>query len=148
MATLQAAQAAAAATVAELGKRIIRADTELAELDTLVNASGTAGTLQQQQAERVADHTAFAATTGTVGESELARLEKVAADAAVKARTGASTTDGGALTEARLTTQAAWTAAETAVTTAKGALDTVLSGADLVALRATVASDTAAWNTQ
>lgn len=60
LATLQATTAAAAATVSELTKRILRAGLELAELDKLANAGAT-GTLDEAAALRATDSDAYAA---------------------------------------------------------------------------------------
>ena len=151
LATLQAATAAAEATVSELGKRIVRAGVELAELDALANAGAT-GTLDEAAALRAADSDAYAAdgTGGTTkGTRQLAADELVAANADVAARTGDGTVaNGGALLEARTTAQTNWTTAQQALSAAQGALTTALDGADLAALRQTVEDDTAAWNTQ
>jgi len=144
LATLQATEAAAAAVVAGLGTRITRADAQIVELDGLAN-TGATGTLDQASALRAAD---LAAYTAADGEKTLADAAKVAADAAVKARTGAATTDGGALTEAKELAEAAWTAAQGAAGTADGDLTTALAGTALTALRATVVADQGTWDTQ
>jgi hypothetical protein len=144
LATLQATEAAAAAVVAGLGTRILRADAQVSELDSLANAGAT-GTLDTASALRAADLAAYQAADG---EKPLADAAQVAADAAVAARTGASTTDGGALTEARAVAEAAWTAAQGVATQAGTDLTDALAGTALTALRATVVGDQATWDTQ
>jgi len=151
LATLQAATAAAEATVTELGKRILRAGVELAELDALANAGAT-GTLDAAAALRAADSDAYAADgTGAAakGTRQLAADELAAATGPVAARSGdGSTADGGALTEARIAKQALWDTAQSDLSDAQGALTAALDGVDLAALRQTVEDDTAAWGTQ
>jgi len=100
--TLQAATATAQAAVDELGRRILRADAELAELKLLSDAT-TPGTLDEAAAKRLATYNAFASdgvnvlfvcstATGTAtcpkGESVLATEAKAAADLAVRAEVG------------------------------------------------------------
>jgi hypothetical protein len=144
LATLQATEAAAAAVVAGLGTRILRADAQVSELDSLANAGAT-GTLDEASALRAAD---LAAYTAADGEKTLADAAKVAADLAVVARTGAATTDGGLLTEAKLVAEAAWTAAEGVATQAGLDLTGALAGTALTALRATVVADQGTWDDQ
>lgn len=119
LATLQAATAAAAATVAALGSRILRADAQLAELDGLANAGAT-GTLDEAAKLRLDAYNEYnndgSVSGSQKGAATLATEEKTAADLAVKARTGASTTDGGVLTEGRAVALANWTAAQGAAT--------------------------------
>jgi len=81
-------------------------------------------------------------------EATLALEAKNAADAAVLARSGASTTDGGALTEGRALALAAWTAAQATQDAKAGELTAALGTASLVALRQSVADDTATWDAQ
>lgn len=116
--TLQAATATAQAAVDELGRRILRADAELAELKFLSDAT-TPGTLDEAAAKRLATYNAFAsdgvsASFGGVakGEKVLADEAKAAADLAVRAEVGtapvapavdASYVAPGALTLARST---------------------------------------------
>jgi hypothetical protein len=152
LATLQAATAAAAATVAALGTRIIRSNTQILELDALSN-TGSTGTLDLAAALRTADHDAYASDGSTTaypakGEADLALAAKNAADAAVLARSGASTTDGGPLTEGRALALAAWTAAQGTQDVKAGELTAALGTASLVALRQSVADDTATWDIQ
>lgn len=151
LATLQAATAAAAATVAALGVRILRADAQITNLESLANAGAT-GTLDAAAKLRLDAYNAYnndGSVSGSVkGAATLATEEKTAADLAVKARTSASATDGGALTEARAVAQANWDTAKTAATNAGTALTSALSGAVLSSLRQTVEDDTAAWDTQ
>lgn len=109
LATLQAATAAATATVTELGKRILRAGAELADLDGLANTGGT-GTLDAAAALRTTDSDDYAA-----GARQAAIDELAAANAAVAAESSAGAADGGALTEARRTRQTEWTQAGTAL---------------------------------
>lgn len=144
LATLQATEAAAAAVVAGLGTRILRADQQITELEGLANAGAT-GTLDDQAALRVGERDAYTAVDGA---KTLADAAKLAADAAVKARTGAGTTDGGALTEAKELAQVAWTAAQGAATQAGTNLTDALAGTALTALRATVVADQGTWNIQ
>lgn len=108
LAALESATNDAAAAVAALGTRILRADAQIASLDGLSN--GSTGTLDEAAAKRLADLNAYKAA-GT-GVATLATAELAAANLAVKDRTGASTTDGGALTEARALALAAWTLAQ------------------------------------
>lgn len=112
LAALESATNDAAAAVAALGTRILRADAQIASLDGL--SDGSTGTLDEAAAKRLADLNAYKndGTSGDAGESHLATQELAAANAAVKDRTGASTTDGGALTEARANALAAWTLAQ------------------------------------
>jgi len=112
LAALESATNDAAAAVAALGTRILRADAQIASLDGLSN--GSSGTLDEAAAKRLADLNAYKndGTSGDAGESTLATAELAAANLAVKARTGAATTDGGALTEARALALAAWTLAQ------------------------------------
>lgn len=84
----------------------------------------------------------------TKGTATLATEEKTAADLAVKARTSASATDGGVLTEGRAVAQANWDAAKNVATNAESSLTAALSGAVLATLRQTVEDDTAAWDAQ
>lgn len=83
-----------------LGTRIDRAITEITALDALATPAGATlaaqGTLDKAAALRTSDYTTYDA-----GEFTAAGAEKVAADAAVKARTTATATDGGPLTEAK-----------------------------------------------
>jgi len=113
------------------------ADAELAELATLVDASST-GILDVAAKTRLDEYNAF--TDGTTGEEALAAAEKAAADTAVAASTGA-------LWTARDSANTAWSTAKSDFTSASSALSTALDSNDLAALRATVASDTAAWET-
>lgn len=118
LATLQATTATALATKAELGKRILRAGVELAELGQLANV-GKTGTLDEAKKLRdseVADYTAagaaFAlaytelrAASGTPdSETNDANIDAACANATcpVKARDGTTVGSGGALTEAQL----------------------------------------------
>jgi hypothetical protein len=113
LAALESSNNDAAAAVAALGTRILRADAQLSSLDGLANA-GSTGTLDQAAAKRLADLNAYKndGVSGDAGESHLATQELAAANLAVKDRTGAGVTDGGALTEARELAQAAWTLAQ------------------------------------
>lgn len=71
----------------------------------------TSGTLNAAATLRTADYDAYVKTTAVLGEFKVAADALSAANAAVLARTGASTTDGGALVEAAATTLSAWTLA-------------------------------------
>lgn len=115
LAALESATNDAAAAVAALGTRILRADAQITTLQSLSNDAAT-GTLDEAAAKRLADLNAYKndGTSGDAGESHLATQELAAANAAVKARTGAATTDGGPLTEARATALAAWELAKAA----------------------------------
>jgi len=110
LAKLQTTTAEAAAVVADLGKRIIRADAAIAELDALANAQAT-GTLDAAAALRVKEWTDY---KGVAGEATLAASAKLAAEGAVKPRSGAQVTDGGKLTEDRAVAQGTWDAAKLA----------------------------------
>lgn len=81
---LQSATAAKTAVVTDLGKRIVAATGELADLAELINDS-TTGVLQLEAAARAADVTAMTTDiTGTVAVLDAAKGE---ADAAVAADT-------------------------------------------------------------
>lgn len=116
------------------------ADAELAELATLVNGS-TNGILDVAAKARLDEYNTFVNTSsGSEGEEALAAAEKAAADTAVAASTGA-------LWTARDSANTAWSTAKSDFTSASSALSTALDSNDLAALRATVASDTLAWET-
>lgn len=128
--TLQSDTATAQATVDELGRRIVRANTEIAELVTLSDATNP-GILDAASTLRLADFNAFASVNAA------AIAEKAAADLAVRA---AVTTVGaevaaGALTSAKDVANTAWTAAKLATVAAEAALSTALSGTVLATLR-------------
>jgi len=88
---LEATTALAAAAVAELGKRILRADLELAELEKLVSVNGgDAGTLDLALTKRKSEFEDY-----DNGEFKSATDDKAAAEAAIKARSGdKETVDG------------------------------------------------------
>lgn len=95
--TLQANTATAQAAVDELGRRIIRANTELAELTTLSDAT-TPGTLDAAATLRLADYNAFASdgvnasfAGAPKGIMVLATEAQTAATAAVRAEVPAPT---------------------------------------------------------
>lgn len=155
--TLQADTATAQATVDELGRRIVRATAEIAELGTLSDAT-TPGVLDAANVLRLAEYNAFASDGVNAsfdgkpkGEKVLADEAKAAADLAVRAQV--STVGAldyvapGALTAARTAADAAWTAAKLASGTAESDLSTALSGAVLATLRGQVDTDTQAWTT-
>jgi hypothetical protein len=161
LAALQATAAASQAAVTALGARILRADAQLAELATLVKSGNDKGTLDEAMDMRVDEWTRFGndgtEIGSTKGEAQLAADAKAAADLAVKARVAgavanedlhidATPGDGGALLEARLTALANWNSAVIATGAKRGELTAALDTADLSALRATVASDTADWD--
>lgn len=150
LATLQATTAAAQAVVSGLGTRILRADAQIAELKSLAADDGTSGTLDQAAALRVAEHDTFAndgSAQGSVkGGNQLALDELAAADAAVADRNADTVGTGGGLTEGKLTAEAEWTRVAGLATQAASALESALSGADLVALRQKVEDDTKAWD--
>jgi len=147
LATLQATTAVCQANVTALGTRILRADAQIAELEGLSNAGGT-GTLDEAAALRLADWTDYGLTTGDKGPAQLAADELAAATSAVAPRTSASTTDGGALTEALAGKQKLWDDAIAAMGVAEGNLTTALDGAVLATLRASVVSATSDWDGQ
>lgn len=136
MATLVANTAAAQATVTELESRILRAGVELAELQTLANADGTSGKLDEALAKRTAIYDAYvndASVSGDKGPRQLAIDAKATADAAVKERTvgfesdGVTPlSDGGDLVEARIAAQADWDAKIQLTTQATTNLTTAL----------------------
>jgi hypothetical protein len=133
----------------------LRAHAEITELASLSDAT-TAGKLDEALTLRLDDYNAYASDgTGAIakGAKVLADDEKTAADAAVLARvlnssTGAVTTAGGPLVEARATAQTNWDTAKAATTAAENALTTALDSSVLETLRSEVAADTTAWDTQ
>ena len=155
--TLQADTATAQATVDELGRRILRATAEIAELGTLSDAT-TPGVLDAANVLRLAEYNTFASDGVDAsfdgkakGEKVLADEAKTAADLAVRAQVStvgeSDYVAPGALTAARTAADAAWTSAKSASGTAESDLSTALSGAVLATLRTTVETDTLAWTT-
>lgn len=135
LAKLQATTAEAAATVAALGKRILAADAQIAELTTLT----TTGALATSATLRLAEWDAYK-NDGSVQDSvkgpfKLAQEALDAADAEVKARTDANTNDGGPLTEDKVAAQKAWDDARQEAEDAEGFVTAALTGAALAELR-------------
>lgn len=136
LATLQANNAAAAATVAALGTRIKASTTQITELNDLANSDGD-GTLDEAAALRSAEHAAYTndgSANGSVkGEAVEAADELAAANAAVAA--AVNTDPEGALLAARTQAQGTWTQAKSDASDAEGALTNALGTAVLVELR-------------
>lgn len=147
---LEATTALAAAAVAELGKRILRADLELAELEKLVSVNGgDAGTLDLALTKRKSEFEDY-----DNGEFKSATDDKAAAEAAIKARSGDKETvddveqdkaDGGALKEAVFSTEALWTKAKETTVGAESELTDALGGSVLAELRKAVEDAQVAW---
>jgi len=86
LAKLQATTAEAAATVAALGKRILNADAQIAELTTLTTGGALATAAELRNTEWMDYKNDGSVQDSVKGEFTNAAEEKVNADAAVKAR--------------------------------------------------------------
>lgn len=121
MAVLQAATTLAEAGVNSLGARILRSDTQIAELEGLVLATGALG---KAAAMRLEDYNNY-----DTGEFAAATSAKSLADAAVATTTGA-------LWIAKDSANTDWTSKTGLASTARSNLTTGLGAASLVTLRA------------
>jgi hypothetical protein len=148
LAKLQATTAEAAATVAALGKRILNADAQIAELTTLTTSGALAASAELRATEWNDYKNDGSVQDSVKGEFAKAAAALVLADAAVKPRSDADTADGGALTEAKVLAQAAWDDARGEAEQAEADVTAQLTGAALATLRQTVEDDTAAWDQQ
>lgn len=108
LAKLQATTAEAAATVAALGKRILNADAQIAELTTLTTTGALATTATLRETEWNAYKNDGSVQDSVKGEFTLAQEALDTADAEIKARTDSNSTDGGQLVEDKALAQAAW----------------------------------------
>lgn len=157
LAALVATTSAAQAVVADLGKRILRIDAELAELGALVTLDVNApGPLEVAAAKRAKAADDFSSeVVGSEGEYTLAKAASEAAAAAIVEIKNLENGDPdpdqkpeGALAKAAREAEEAWTQAQLDAAAAAKAVGDALGDLELATLRSAVTDKSDAWTAQ